>query len=200
MRVVSDYDVEAEDYDRTRGGLPRARAAAEALNTLLPPRSPVLELAVGTGIVAAELTALGHHVLGIDISGGMLDRAQSRLHGRVIRADAQSLPLRTASLDAVTAIWLLHLLTDANPLLTEVARVLRPGGLFITTVDKSAATRLTTGAAPRPTWPADNCALLTLQGARHHLHPTAATSFIGHGQANPGHPCPRYPVLAFRRS
>ncbi|GAA1604842.1 hypothetical protein GCM10009764_30960 [Nocardia ninae] len=164
---VLDYDNEATHYDRTRGGVPRAEAAASALSSMLPPRSLVLDLAVGTGIVAAELAALGHRVVGIDLSDGMLRHAARRLPGRVARADATALPLPDASVDTVTAVWLLHLLTDAEPVLTEVARVLRPGGLFLTTVDKVAAARLSDNAVPEDRPHTDTCAQLTALGARH---------------------------------
>ncbi|WP_433664788.1 class I SAM-dependent methyltransferase [Nocardia sp. CA-128927] len=195
-----DYDYEATHYDRTRGGLPRAEAAAAALNGLIPSRSTVLDLAVGTGIVAAELGALGHRVVGIDLSVGMLRHAADRLPGRVARADATALPLPDSCVDTVTAVWLLHLLDDAEPVLAEVSRVLRPGGLFLTTADKVAAARLASNTTPEGRPRPDTCAQLTALGARHHLHLAAATSFIGHGQAKPGGTDPRYPVLGFRRA
>ncbi|PXX61780.1 methyltransferase family protein [Nocardia tenerifensis] len=192
-----DYNSESADYDRTRGGVPRAQAAASALDQLLPARSVILDLATGTGIVAAQLEALGHRVIGFDTSVGMLAHAAGRLPGRVMRADAAALPVTDGSVDVVTAIWLLHLLTDAEPVLTEVARVLRPGGLFLTTVDKHAASHAPQGMSedsPR----ADGCARLTAVGARHHLHLAAATSFVGYGQARSGGAEPRYPILGFR--
>lgn len=194
-----DYDNEAAHYDRTRGGTPRAEAAAAALNGLIPSFSLVLDLAVGTGIVAAELEALGHRVVGIDLSAGMLHSAAQRLPGRVARADATALPLPNNSVDTVTAVWLLHLLDDAEPVLAEVARVLRPGGLFLTTADKNTAVRLADNRSPEDQPRTDTCAHLTTLGARHHLHLAAATSFIGHGQAQPGGTDPHYPVLGFRR-
>ncbi len=40
-------------------------------------------------------------------------------------------------MDASLTIWLLHLLADAAPVVGECARVLRPGGIFVTTVDKA---------------------------------------------------------------
>ncbi|MEV0706326.1 class I SAM-dependent methyltransferase [Nocardia aurea] len=192
-----DYDDEAAEYDRTRGGLPRADAAASALGALLPQQGVVLDLAVGTGIVAERLDALGHRVIGIDLSTGMLRHAARRLPGRVARADATALPLPNDSVAAVTAVWLLHLLDDAEPVLAEVARVLRPGGLFLTTVDKAAAMR-PAGALPPTRIPSDGCALLTALGARHRLRLSTATSFLGHGQARPGYEDPNYPVLGFR--
>jgi hypothetical protein len=49
---VIDYDGEARNYDVSRGGEPRAHAAAEALERLLP-QGPgtILDVVCGTGIV-----------------------------------------------------------------------------------------------------------------------------------------------------
>lgn len=134
-----DYDREADDYDRTRGGEPRAAAAAGAVERLLPPTArTIADVACGTGIVTARLRATGRTVLGIDRSHGMLVKAATRLPGRTVQGDGAALPLAAASVDAVLLIWVLHLVPDPAPLIAEAARVLRPGGVLITTVDKNA--------------------------------------------------------------
>lgn len=188
-----DYDTEAADYDAARGGIARARAAATALHAILPGTGVVLDLGIGTGIVAAELRSLGHTVIGVDVSAGMLAQASVRLPGAVLRADAVRLPVRDSSVDAVTAVWFLHLLADVEPVIAEVARVLRPGGWLVSTSDKAAATRLATGREPQ--YRADGCAHLTALAAGHGMQLAAATSFAGEGQAG----TPLYPVLGFRR-
>lgn len=195
-----DYDREAAHYDRTRGGPARARAAASALDRLIPRPGLVLDLAVGTGIVAADLAASGHTVIGVDLSAGMLAQAAPRLPGRLARADATALPLPGSCVDAVTAVWLLHLLDDAEPVIAETARVLRPGGRFLTTADKAAAHRAAAGLPPDERPRTDGCAVLTALGARYGLHLAAATSFTGFGQARAGGPDPVYPVLGFQRA
>ncbi|MBK3568486.1 MULTISPECIES: class I SAM-dependent methyltransferase [unclassified Streptomyces] len=135
-----DYDGEARDYDASRGGEPRARAAADALERLLPQgRCSVLDIACGTGIVTRRLLRPGRTVLGADRSPAMLALADRRVPGGVVRADATRLPFASASVDVVVIVWLLHLLEESVPVLTEAARVLRPGGTLITTVDKDEA-------------------------------------------------------------
>lgn len=196
---MATYDRHAAGYDATRGGVPRAAAAATAVSSLLPPGSTVLDLATGTGIVAAELRRLGHHTVGVDLSDGMLRRATLRLPGAVARADAAALPLRDGSVAAVTAVWLLHLLDDAVPVLRETARVLASGGLFVTTADKRAASRLSWGSSVDDGTSADRPALLVRDCAAVGLELVGATSFIGVGQADGARPDPVYPVLAFRR-
>ncbi|EDY46231.2 LOW QUALITY PROTEIN: methyltransferase domain-containing protein, partial [Streptomyces sp. SPB074] len=182
-----DYDEEAARYDESRGGLPRARAAAEALAGLLPRRTrTVVDLACGTGIVGGCLREAGFTVRGVDLSAGMLQKAAGRLDG-VVRADARALPFASGSADAITAVWLLNLVEDAAPFVAEAARVLRPGGLFVTTVDKSAAHAAgeDTDAllAPyRPVELPDGAGRVTALAAAHDLRPHGSARFTGHGQ------------------
>lgn len=135
-----DYDAEARHYDASRGGEPRARAAADAVERLLP-QGPcaVLDIACGTGIVTERLPRPGRTVVGVDRSPGMLGLAARRVPGGVVRGDATRLPFASDAVDAVVIVWLLHLLPDPVPVLAEAARVLRPGGVLITTVDKNDA-------------------------------------------------------------
>ena len=135
------YDREAARYDDSRGGLDRARRAADAVVALVPTPGRTLDVGGGTGIVSAELAARGRDVLVVDASAGMLRLAAQRLPGRVVTGRADRLPVAGASVDLVTAIWLLHLLpvAQADAVVAEAARVLRPGGHFVTTVDKPLA-------------------------------------------------------------
>ncbi|MFC4008092.1 class I SAM-dependent methyltransferase [Nonomuraea purpurea] len=132
-----DYDLEAAHYDETRGGLPRAESAAGAVCELVPAGGTLLDIACGTGLVSRELAGRGLRVLGVDASQGMARIAAGRVD--VVLGDGRALPVRDGAFDAVAVIWLLHLLDDARPVIAEAARVLRPGGVFVTTVDKRAA-------------------------------------------------------------
>ena len=205
-----EYDEsEAARYDETHGGLARARAAALAVHSLLPgsaaSSSPptagggrVLELAVGTGIVGAELVALGNLVHGVDLSSAMLRHARIRLPGHVAAADAGRLPIAGRRCDAVVAIWLLHLLDDSEPVIAEAARVLRPGGVFITTTEKSEAGRYADGRGPNESRSQDALAHLVAQAARHGLTLDGATTFPGPLRANDQ--TPLYPLIRLRRT
>ncbi|MQA01388.1 MAG: methyltransferase domain-containing protein [Streptosporangiales bacterium] len=131
-----DYDREADCYDATRGGQVRADAAADALDWLFGPTvRQVLDVGAGTGIVSAALAATGKTVYGADASAGMLRLAAGRLPGRRMCADVTRLPVRDGMFDGVFVMWLLHLVRDSAGAVAECVRVLRPGGLFVTSVE-----------------------------------------------------------------
>ena len=186
-----DYDQEAARYDATRGGDARAGAAAAAIASLLPPGTTrIVDLACGTGIVTSRL---GPSAVGIDRSSGMTRIAATRMPGRAAIADATSLPLRTGWAGAVTIIWLLHLLgpEDSAAVIAEAARILRPGGMLITTVRKNDAAYPDDDDAAALIGPVralavkpqtDSIDRVRDIAARHHLHPAELTSFRGEGQ------------------
>ncbi|MEV6025381.1 class I SAM-dependent methyltransferase [Streptomyces sp. NPDC052036] len=140
-----DYDKEAEEYDSSRGGEPRAAAAADAVLGLIPEDAHrLLDVGCGTGIVTRRLASgrPGLRVTGADLTYGMVRRAGDRLPGAVVLADSRRLPFSDGTFDAVTSVWLLHLVEgpeEVRAVLFECARVLRPGGVYVTTVDKAAA-------------------------------------------------------------
>ncbi|MEV4945395.1 class I SAM-dependent methyltransferase [Streptomyces sp. NPDC053755] len=184
-----DYDTEADRYDETRGGVPRAAAAAEAVLSLLPPTTGTLvDVACGTGLVTERLTRPGLRVLGFDAAHGMARKAVRRLPGRVARADGRTLPLPDASVDAVSAVWLLHLVPFADEIVAEAARVLRPGGVLVVTVDKDAAHDVGSDIdrilAPRRSHDraSDRADRVGAHAAAHGLVPSGVSRFTGHGQ------------------
>ncbi|WP_405794507.1 class I SAM-dependent methyltransferase [Streptomyces sp. NBC_01506] len=88
-----------------------------------------LEIGCGTGIHAARVRALGRTPVGVDIAAGMLRHARGRLP--VARADAERLPFRDGSVPAVLAAMVHTDMPGYPAVLREVARVLRPGGVFV---------------------------------------------------------------------
>lgn len=190
------YDAEAEAYDESRGGRERARAAAEALTALVPAEGRLLDVAGGTGVVSAELAALGFDVLVTDLSPGMLRVAARRLPGREAVASADRLPVADGCVDVVSLVWLLHLLpiAVADAALAEAARVLRPGGHLVTTVDKD----LAHGGGRRTG--ADAADRVEVAARRLGLHFVGQGSFSGRsswGSATEGDPV--FPLAAYRK-
>ncbi len=185
-----DYDKEADAYDETRGGEPRAEAAAEAVLGLVPPNARrLLDVACGTGIVTRRLAAArpGLRVTGLDAAPAMTRTAAARLPGAIILADSRQLPFPDGVFDAVTTIWLLHLAegpADVRAIIAECARVLRPGGVYVTTVDKAAAHDVGSDIddllAPRPRRPAqDRPDHVRTYAAEYGLHLAGTARFRG---------------------
>lgn len=171
--MSSYYDAEAPVYDESRGGLPRAQAAAAAVASLVPSRGVAVDVGGGTGIVSLELARIGFSVLVADLSMGMLSIAARRLPGRVVVSSGDRLAIRTGSVDLVTTVWLLHLLPIpvADRVVAEAARVLRPGGFLVTTLDKDLAHR------PVRRTNGDHAERVTAVAGRHGLGFVGATSF-----------------------
>ncbi|MEU5952843.1 class I SAM-dependent methyltransferase [Streptomyces sp. NPDC047525] len=186
-----DYGKEADRYDASRGGEPRADAAAAAVLDLLPPDTgTLLDVACGTGLVTRRLAGAGLRVTGVDAAYNMARMASGRLPGAIVLGDSRRLPFPGASFDAVCAVWLLHLLSgpdEAAAVAAECARVLRPGGVFVTTVDKAAAhdvgSDIDAVLAPRPVRQAvDRAQAVEAYAAAQGLTPAGGARFRGHGQ------------------
>ncbi|WP_042163775.1 class I SAM-dependent methyltransferase [Streptomyces sp. NBRC 110035] len=124
------FDKLAAHYDAARGGEGRGHMTAATISPHLAP-GPVLEVGVGTGVVAAGLAALGRTVRGVDVSQPMLDVAAKRFDGELLIGDGMALPFDDASQDNVVYVHALHLMADMTAVLTEAARVLRPGGRVV---------------------------------------------------------------------
>jgi SAM-dependent methyltransferase len=124
------FDRVADRYDETRGGEERGRRTADDLAPWLMPGS-VLEIGVGTGLVALPLLERGYAVAGVDLSPAMLVRARARIGQRVARADALALPIASGSVDNVVFVAALHAIGDTPGALAEGARVLRRGGRLL---------------------------------------------------------------------
>jgi len=99
----------------------------------IPPGGTALDVGTGPGNVTASLArAAGPEglALGVDISEPMLARAVRAQAGPQVgflRADAQRLPFRDQTFDAVLSIAMLQLIPKPSAALAEMARVLRPG-------------------------------------------------------------------------
>ncbi len=143
--VVWLYDLAAARYDAIKQYDPDTESAFVAwpLSRRLKgrPAPTVLDVATGTGrlpqFLLAEPTFHGR-VVGLDASAGMLAQARAKLApfgGRValVRATAGELPFADAAFAAVTCLEALEFLPDDAAALREMVRVLRPGGVLLTT-------------------------------------------------------------------
>jgi demethylmenaquinone methyltransferase / 2-methoxy-6-polyprenyl-1,4-benzoquinol methylase len=108
-----------------------------ALVSAVAPRAGdrVLDVATGTGMVAAELLGRADcSVVGIDQSAEMLAAARRRFAAEagsrveLIEGQAEALPFADESFDALTFTYLLRYVDDPAATMRELARVLRAGG------------------------------------------------------------------------
>jgi ArsR family transcriptional regulator len=125
----------AGEWDRLRDELFGRRFLLYALVGLLDDEWILGDLGCGTGRVAEALAPFVGRVVAVDDSEAMLEAARARLverdnvdlrHGRL-----EELPIEDASLDAATLVLVLHHVSDPARVLTEVSRVLRPGGRLL---------------------------------------------------------------------
>jgi demethylmenaquinone methyltransferase/2-methoxy-6-polyprenyl-1,4-benzoquinol methylase len=101
------------------------------------PGDRVLDVATGTGMVAEALVRrYGCTVVGIDQSPEMLSSAQAKLDRdsqlaskiELVRGEAESMPFADREFDHLTFTYLMRYVEDEGATLTELARVVKPGG------------------------------------------------------------------------
>lgn len=127
---AAEFDKIAREYDESRGGSARAEGFADQLAPLLEPGRVLLDVGIGTGIVAEQLVRRGIQTVGVDLAPAMLSLARHRLGAAVAVADAARLPVRSSSVAQAVSTWLLHVVPDREAVFAEVARVLEPGGRY----------------------------------------------------------------------
>jgi demethylmenaquinone methyltransferase/2-methoxy-6-polyprenyl-1,4-benzoquinol methylase len=89
----------------------------------------VLDLGCGTGDLCALAASTGAQVIGVDFAARMLVEARRRgLRAPLVRADAGTLPLPTASASVIVSAFALRNFVSIPQVLSEAARVLQPGG------------------------------------------------------------------------
>ena len=94
---------------------------------------PVLEIGVGMGADFTRFRQAGARVVGVDLSLASLRLAQrncavQRVAAPLIQADAEALPFTAASFDMVYAWGVLHHTPGTSRTVSEIYRVLKPGG------------------------------------------------------------------------
>jgi ubiquinone/menaquinone biosynthesis C-methylase UbiE len=131
------WDLAAHDYEPLwQSQLAEAQSILLSLASLSPGEQ-VLDIACGTGLVAfdaARAVRAGGRVLGVDLSGQMVDAARQRAaelelsNCTFARMDAERLALADASFDVALCGLGLMYMPDPEQALHEMRRVLRPGG------------------------------------------------------------------------
>ncbi|MEM8801858.1 MAG: bifunctional 2-polyprenyl-6-hydroxyphenol methylase/3-demethylubiquinol 3-O-methyltransferase UbiG, partial [Pseudomonadota bacterium] len=110
----------------------------------------VLDLGCAGGFMAEALSNKGAKVTGIDPASDAIEAAKSRamVVGQDIRYDVgvgEDLPYEDASFDAVVCVDVLEHVSDLTKVTAEIARVLRPGGMFLyDTINRNPLARFAT--------------------------------------------------------
>ena len=106
------------------------RAAPAGARSLTGMRA--LDLACGTGDIASAAGSRGARVIGVDITHRMLQLAAARSTGiPFVTADMLALPFVARTFDVVTTGYGLRNVPDLGTALSEIARVLKPGGVLL---------------------------------------------------------------------
>ena len=99
----------------------------------------ILDLATGTGDLAINLVKSGaSEIIGLDISAGMLEIGKNKIKAKqldtiitLVKGDGESLPYTENHFDAITVAFGVRNFEDLKQGLSEIYRVLKPGGIFV---------------------------------------------------------------------
>jgi SAM-dependent methyltransferase len=122
----------AGDWDRLREGLFGDTFYLWAVLGLIDPTLVVGDLGCGTGQLSETVAPHVKQVIAVDGSTDMLDAARQRLVAMpnvdIRQGELEALPIEAGGLDAAMLSLVLHYSPDPARALTEVVRVLAPGG------------------------------------------------------------------------
>ncbi|MBX9941991.1 MAG: class I SAM-dependent methyltransferase [Candidatus Obscuribacterales bacterium] len=135
--VKRQFGVNAEKYAASK-----THALGSDLQIVLSyldpqPHMHVLDVATGAGHTAAMIAPFVAHVTASDLSPEMIEQASKQFAAKgltnadAVVADVEALDFDDSSFDAVTCRIAPHHFLDINKAIAEIARVLKPGGMFI---------------------------------------------------------------------
>lgn len=123
----------------------RLRIALQWIEQLrLPGTARLLEIGCGAGFASTTLALRGYRVDALDSVPAMIDLTRKRLADagvpdriRILEADVRNVPMPDSTFDLTFALGVLPWLDDPHAAVREMARVTRPGGYVLVTVDNS---------------------------------------------------------------
>lgn len=126
------FDAWAGDYDRFRPGYPDELFDTVVARLTLPRIPHVVDLGAGTGRASLAMASRGWRVTAVEPGRSMLDVLRGRAANEgllisTVQASAEETGLDPTSADLVTAAQAFHWF-DQQRALSEVARILKPGG------------------------------------------------------------------------
>ena len=96
----------------------------------------ILEIGCGKGRFTGYMSEIGGVAVGTDISEKLLQVAVKKNKGEYIKASATDLPFGDNTFDCVFSVEVVEHLPEIGKMMEEAARVLKPGGIFLT-IDKN---------------------------------------------------------------
>ncbi len=146
--VIALYDLYAARYDRIKQFDDYADSvliSQPVMSAIEPMTDPlILDVATGTGrvpLIMARNPRFDGHVMGLDASRKMLEVARQKMAAKhfeqfitLLHHTAEELPFPDGSFDILTCLEALEFMPNPETALREMIRVLRPGGLLLTTV------------------------------------------------------------------
>ncbi|WP_456329175.1 class I SAM-dependent methyltransferase [Archaeoglobus sp.] len=136
QEISSYWDKRGKDYGKSPGHSSLPEVWKDVLSNVFERKMRILDVGTGTGFLALLLAELGHEVVRIDLSNGMLEvaRERARKAGMNIEfkiGDAENLPFGNDSFDAVICRHLLWTLPNPQKAVKEWSRVVRNGGRVV---------------------------------------------------------------------
>jgi len=126
------YDFQAHFYDSLIAYAVRRRQQSAISRMNIQPGQWVLDIGIGTGL-SLQLYPRHCHVVGIDLSEGMLSRARQRIeqhrpdYSHLVLGDAMFMPFQDNSFDFVLLSHVITVVSDPLRLLEHIRRVGKPG-------------------------------------------------------------------------
>jgi ArsR family transcriptional regulator len=138
--VKAYFERVSGDWDEMRSSFYNEKVIdALADHAQVDPSSTVVDVGTGTGFIAAGLAPRAASVIAVDNAPAMLAVAKTNLgtlgvsNVELREAELDSLPLTNDSADAAVANMVLHHAPDPAVMISEMARVVRPGGMIAIT-------------------------------------------------------------------
>lgn len=131
------FDRQAEHYNAQWNAWNHESLAWLLENAACQPTDTALDVATGTGFTALAFAPRVQTMIGLDVSPGMLAQARQRATAQGLanvtfqEGEAESLPFPAVTFDLVTCRVAPHHFLSVPRFLSEVARVLKPGGRFV---------------------------------------------------------------------
>lgn len=134
------FDALGPEWDAVRRVFNDDALRAQAICQLVPRSLRVADVGTGTGILARELACLGLEVIGIDRSERMLEAARTHIDQaefpapgsvELRKGEADQMPIDDNEVDAAFAHMVLHYVSDPADVVSDMARIVKPGGRLV---------------------------------------------------------------------